>query len=45
LFTLKDNRGWRRTKGARADLMKNISSPVMVKGHQWGILRIMVKVK
>ena len=35
----------RNMGGGRFDLMKNISSPVMVKGRQWGILRIMVKVK
>jgi methyl-accepting chemotaxis protein len=35
----------RNMGGGRFDLMKNISSPIMVKGRQWGILRIMVKVK
>jgi methyl-accepting chemotaxis protein len=35
----------RNMGGGRFDLMKNVSAPVWVKGRQWGILRIMVKVK
>ncbi|MDR3515823.1 MAG: methyl-accepting chemotaxis protein [Azospirillaceae bacterium] len=36
---------YRRNMGnGRFDLMKNVSAPIMVKGRQWGILRIMVRV-
>lgn len=34
----------RNMGGGRYDLMKNVSSPIMIKGRQWGILRIMVRV-
>jgi len=35
----------RNMGGGRFDLMKNISSPIIIKGRQWGILRIMVRVR
>ncbi|WP_036666294.1 methyl-accepting chemotaxis protein [Paludibacterium yongneupense] len=35
----------RNMGGGRFDLMKNYSAPIFVRGRQWGILRIMVKVQ
>ncbi len=35
----------RNMGGGRFDLMKNYSAPIMVQGRQWGVLRIMVKVR
>jgi methyl-accepting chemotaxis protein len=34
----------RNMGGGRFDLMKNVSAPIIVRGRQWGILRIMVRV-
>jgi len=34
----------RNMGGGRFDLMKNYSAPIFVRGRQWGIVRIMVKV-
>ena len=34
---------YRRNMGDRFDLMKNFSAPIMVKGRQWGVLRVMVR--
>lgn len=33
-----------RDLGDRFDLMKNFSAPITVKGRQWGVLRVMVRV-
>jgi methyl-accepting chemotaxis protein len=35
----------RNMGGGRFDLMKNYSAPIVVQGRQWGVLRIMVKVR
>jgi len=35
---------YRRNMGDRFDLMKNFSAPITVKGRQWGVLRVMVRV-
>ena len=34
---------YRRNMGTHFDLMKNYSAPILVRGRQWGVLRIMAK--
>lgn len=45
MITLTTKAGIETVDTPFINLMMNISSPIMVKGRQWGILRIMVKVK
>jgi methyl-accepting chemotaxis protein len=35
---------YRRNMGTHFDLMKNYSAPIMVRGRQWGIIRIMARI-
>jgi methyl-accepting chemotaxis protein len=35
---------YRRNMGTHFDLMKNYSSPILIQGRQWGIVRIMARI-